>query len=257
MLHQRQQTKYPIDMDLLVNEHALVNSYHNIIKSYNAPSIQVNRNDENHKNRPINENDGNTDEPGNEHTTHVGYDSDDSVSLVDDPPPVTSSPSFSQEPSSSSLLTCQQPRQTSQLTSTHAISDHHREQQLQQQQQNIKIIQAQVPITTTDGADGTTTTPSTASRVIQSEFHLSSENQPFNYPPLPQSIIENEALMGVLHSWYYCGYQTGLFDGYQQGVASIQRGQQQRINVGGEMASTANVDGTLSMNDRNESPVKS
>lgn len=241
-------------MDLLVNEHALVNSYHNIIKSYNASSIQVNRNDENHKNRPVvDENDENTDEPGYEHTTHVGYDSDDSVSLVDDPPPVTSLPSFSQEPSPSSLLTCQQPRQTSQLTSTQVISDHHKEQQLQQQQ-NIKIIQAQVPITTTT----TTTDGTTASRVIQSEFHLSSENQPFNYPPLPQSIIENEALMGVLHSWYYCGYQTGLFDGYQQGVASIQRGQQQqRINVGGEMVSTANVDGTLSTNDRNERSYKS
>jgi len=60
--------------------------------------------------------------------------------------------------------------------------------------------------------------------VIHSQFP---SGQPFNYPPLPQSIVENEALMGVLQSWYYYGYQTGLYDGYNRANNQINSSQHQ------------------------------
>jgi hypothetical protein len=54
-------------------------------------------------------------------------------------------------------------------------------------------------------------------------FDSSSNDQPFNYPPLPKSIVENEPLMNVLHAWYYCGYQTGVYDAYERAKREFQQ----------------------------------
>jgi hypothetical protein len=50
----------------------------------------------------------------------------------------------------------------------------------------------------------------------QQQQNASPTPQPFNYPPVPKSLAQDPRMMDLLHAWYYCGYTTGRYDGYNE-----------------------------------------